>query len=387
MDELLDLLNRETSALLPVLRRLNLLKVPTARLATRWEARRFLEGRMAAQGLRERVEEEGALYATLGLAPEALDLYSLYVGMTLEQVSGYYDPANSNLLVVSRDGTVGAREVLYLAYAYSHALQQVTFDVAGLRERVREARDAGLALEALSQGDAVLTMSQYGAQRLRGANTGELLRPQASPALARAPFAIRELFLFPFTFGVDFVLELHRGGGWARVDSAYQRLPGSTTEVLHPAKYVEGFKPVPVQLPELAPALGPSWRLRSGGALGEFRLRLYLGSHLSGEEALAGAAGWSGDGYALLEDAKGSRLLASRSLWESVGEAREFFEAISRLNSLRRDWAESGRDDGLAWWRSHDEYASVWLEDREVVWVLAPADGVGRRAEAVVTGR
>jgi hypothetical protein len=276
--------------------------------------------------------------------------------------------------------------VLLLAYGYGFVLQEQNFEAPALRQRVRGRRDAELALEALSQGDALLAMTQYGAGRLRSANLEGLLAPRNSPALAAAPFAVRELFLFPFAFGPDFVLALHRSDGWAGVDRAYTNHPVSTTQVLHPAKYVGGFIPTAVDLPDLRAALGPEWRRAGQDALGEFRLRLYLGSGLAGGEAAAAAAGWLGDQYALWEGPQGARLLVMRSAWESPAEAQELFNALVRLTSGRRTWQGTESGAQRAWWRAPDAYVSLSLAGRDVLLVLAPAEGVGRSVLGLFPG-
>ena len=61
------------------------------------------------------------------------------------------------------------------------------------------------------------------------------------------PFLTAQL-VFPYTVGETFVQRLLRvgGGGWRLVDAAMRfRPPGSTEQVLHPAKYLKLEEPRP----------------------------------------------------------------------------------------------------------------------------------------------
>lgn len=357
---------------------------PRAREISRAEARRLLDRRLTAQGARERLAAEQRLYAFLGLVTNDLDLYQLHLDIAAEQSPAWHQPASNEIQVVPTSETTGVREALLLAYAYGFLLQERYFGLSTLLDDDAD-RDRRLALDALSVGDASVSMTLYGTTRFPTVGPEDVAGGVETRALDSAPFVVRQLFLFPFTFGADFVVGLQRAGGWEGVNGAYERPPLSTTEVLHPLKYLNGFAPTPVSLPDLAGALGTGWSVDSDGVLGEFRLRIYLGSAIAGEEAAGGARGWAGDRYALLRGPSGS-LLAVRSAWEDAAEAAEFFDAYAALTDERRTWAGSERDDGRGSWRADDEAVALAVEGSDVWLVVGPDGDTAQRAAGAIAG-
>lgn len=358
---------------------------PRVREITGTEARRLLDRRFTGQGSRVRFAAEQRLYAFLGLIPDDLDLYQLQLDIAAEQSPAWHLPSSNEIQVVPTSETTGVREALLLAYAYSFLLQERYFGLSALLDDAAIESDRRLALDALSIGDASLSMTLYGANRFPTVGPEEVAGGVETRVLDSAPFVVQQLFLFPYTFGADFVVGLQGAGGWEGVNSAYERPPLSATEVLHPLKYLQGFAPTPVSLPDLAGALGPGWSADSEGVLGEFRLRIYLGSAIPGLEAAAGAGGWAGDRYALLQGPQG-KLLAFRSAWEDVAEAEAFFAAYASFTDERRAWSSSERDDERGSWRADDEAVALAVAGTDVWLVVGPDGDTVRRAADAIAG-
>ena len=71
--------------------------------------------------------------------------------------------------------------------------------------------------------------------------------------------------LFPYAAGARFVDAI---GTWGPANAALRgKGPVSTEQILHPAKYRAGERPLPVE-PEGAP--GPGWKRAAHGTIGEF---------------------------------------------------------------------------------------------------------------------
>jgi hypothetical protein len=101
--------------------------------------------------------------------------------------------------------------------------------------------------------------------------------------------------------GRKFVEMLYQQGGWAAVNKAYDNLPASTEQMLHPDKYLAGEKPIEVASVPLTGVIGGDWQLIADETLGEWRTYLLLSAgvdeaaRLSEETAQQAAAGWGGD--------------------------------------------------------------------------------------------
>ena len=341
------------------------------RKVVRTDAPTLIGQQLSRQGWPMIVEQERLLYAFLGLIPEDLDLGGLYLDLAAEQSPAWYPPATNEIRVVQAAEEIGVRDAMLVAFGYGFALQEAHFGLSDLLHRARSDRDRALAMEGLSTGDAVISMTLYALTRFPTVPAEEIVIAQESPMLKGAPFIVEQMFLFPFTFGVDFVVGLQGARGWSGVNATYSDPPASSTEVIHPAKFLEGFEPATVTLPDLATALGPDWRTEGEGVFGEFRLRVYLGTHLAGEDAVRAATGWAGDRYTLVTGPAG-RLLGARSTWESRDDAREFFESYVGFTNARRSWDRSGLEEGAAWWSAADEYAAMATEGPDVWLVLGP---------------
>ena len=108
----------------------------------------------------------------------------------------------------------------------------------------------------------------------------------------------------------------------------YRAPPISTEQIIHPESYLEGDEPVVVVLPDVTASLGPGWVERHSGVMGESFLRAYL-AEASNVDFSSAAAGWGGDRFSLLEGTSGERALVALFVWDSVGDAVEFFDLVS----------------------------------------------------------
>ena len=77
----------------------------------------------------------------------------------------------------------------------------------------------------------------------------------SSEELAKAPRALRETLLFPYQEGAAWTRALYRRGGWEQVSKAFNELPQSTEQILHPEKYFAHEAPMKVSLRDIAPLL------------------------------------------------------------------------------------------------------------------------------------
>ncbi len=256
-----------------------------------------------------------------------------------EQLLGFYDEHTHAVHV--RRALLGKKSELevaaVLAHEITHSLQVQHFTVPDLKRLDNE--DVRLAQNAVIEGDAMLVMVAYMAQRNRIPLNRALVKAASAAtdreferfnrarggqeALSSAPPLIRERLSFPYLHGMAFVAALFRTGGFELLNRIYTRPPLSSEQVLHPQKYLSGEAPVPVRPPE-APA---GYQRVVSGTVGELQTRVILGYCLPAERAAAAAAGWGGDAYSVTVQGDDGALLWS-TVWDDEREAAEFESAL-----------------------------------------------------------
>lgn len=275
-----------------------------------------------------------AFYEHLGLLPPDSDLQALTIQLLSSQVIGFYDQRSKTLSIVSRSGSFGPLERLTVAHEFTHALQDQHFGLAGLQLDAPDQGDRDQARLALVEGDATLLMQQWTARELTTSEQVQLLAAASDPSqlqlLARVPdFLVRQL-LFPYTSGLAFVQTLYGRGGWSAVDAAYASPPVSTSQILHPDRYLAHDLPLSVTLPaDLAAAMGAGWQVRLTDTLGELTTQQWLAVAHGSSGASTVAAGWNGDRVVYLEGPD-AWLVVWRSSWRDAAAAQAFAAVAQR---------------------------------------------------------
>lgn len=307
-----------------------------------------------------------------------VDLEKLLLDLSAEQVSGFYSPKEQVFYLVER-GETTASDQMTMAHEYVHALQDQNYDLDVLRERSANS-DEQVAISALIEGDATLAMLQYGEEHVilydrmqsiseAGGMEGETL--DSSPAF------IRENEIFPYVNGMDFVMTLYDRGGWDAVNDAYQKLPRSSEQILHPERYRRGDDPVEVELPDVAGSLSGDWQEVDRDVMGEIGLRLYLQEHVGPAVATLAAEGWGGDTYALLRNGDQEQyLLVLLTEWDDQEEADQFWALYRVAMSHRVDYTEEvaalvGDPESMLW-RSDAATTYARQDGKRVLIIVGP---------------
>jgi hypothetical protein len=154
------------------------------------------------------------------------------------------------------------------------------------------------------------------------------------------PPYMQHSLLFPYAAGARFVDAI---GTWGPANAALRgEGPVSTEQVLHPAKYRAGERPLPVE-PERAP--GPGWKRAAHGTIGEFDTAEILRTSDSPLRAARAADGWGGGRYDLWQlDDKSVLDLAWR--WDTHRDAAEFAAALPRYVQRSLDEVSAKIDIG-----------------------------------------
>lgn len=289
----------------------------------------------------DRIEASDALLKALGLLPPDASLGADFKELFTTQVAGFYDPDTKELYVVSKAGGLGPVEKVTFAHEFTHALQDQTFPnfggdefqgaTSGIIRAADGNSDRSLGELALIEGDPTLVMTYWAQQHLSPTDLIALIAASSDPETARIltemPPILRETLMFPYTNGIQFVLQHQLEGGWPAVDELYSKPPASTEQVLHPEKY--GLDaPVTVTLPtDLAARMGTGWTKVQEDTLGELQLRVWLesaGGPAWTATADAAAAGWGGDRIELVRGPDGAWALILRTTWDGSADAHEF---------------------------------------------------------------
>ena len=190
--------------------------------------------------------------------------------------------------------------------------------------------DRSLAIQALTEGDAVLMQRLWAQEKLSQDEINQLGQGGADSKLFSAPVFLREQLLFPYSDGFNFVRQIYQtGGGYAGVDDVFRSPPDSTAQILHPEKYRSHTRPIDVSLPDLSQgSLGDGWRKINSNVLGELDIRLILSQLTDSSHGVRGSGGWAGDRWELLEK-DGRQALVINTVWDTPDDANNFFQIFA----------------------------------------------------------
>lgn len=358
-------------------------RMPTLELRDRDQVREFLERQFAEQMSPLEIAGIAQAYKRMGMIPDSLDLRAFLLDLLTEQVAGYYDPATKVLYVVEG----GKPEITNVTISHElvHALQDQYFPLDSTRAPKGD-NDRQVALQSVVEGHAVyeqmsivLGGSDF-SMRLPGGwdQVREMIRTEQAgmPKFAVAPVLLQETLLFPYLSGAEFARQFKR----LRPGQApFEPIAASTEQILHPEKLLDSVPDHPTRVTLGAPLAG---KLVHEDNLGEFETRLFLYEHLRDVGgAAAGAAGWDGDRYQLVETPAGEAI-AWLTVWDSQIEAAQFRDLMERTVEKRFGVrpATGGTGEGRQWSVRGRRLllTSLTMEGRSVVvWQDVPSGVAG----------
>jgi hypothetical protein len=287
-----------------------------------------------------------AAYRLFGLIPDSLDLRRTMVDLLTEQVAGYFDPDSNALYIPTDIDPSQAR--LVISHELVHALQHQYLNLDSLIELKRQ-NDRRSAAQAILEGQATLAQilvlmpeqkieSLPNFWDLRTALGGQ---QDQMKVFGSAPLWLRESLIFPYLGGAEFVRWFDRE--YPGKQPYGVRMPISTEQILHPARYEAGDRPDAVVFESPAPDT-----VRYEDGLGEFEIRLLLEQHLGDNSAAAGfAAGWDGDRYQVLGGVSaagpGEAALVWYTLWDDPASAARFRKGLESAWVRRRSSGQGVR--------------------------------------------
>jgi len=347
--------------------------------------RPILESIYLEHSTREDVADQVHVLSTLGLIEPFFDLYSKAISEIGEGIGGFYVPGKDELYVIGE--TFSGIERFVYAHEYTHALtdQHYSLDSVGVYPVCLSNSDRCQAIAALVEGDATYLMYQWLETYGTEDDINDIIAAQYAPldrTISRLdlppPYAVREV-QFRYGESTEFIDHLYQIGKWQMINPAYETLPQTTEQILHPEKYQVREAAKPVEIPDLQVVLGESWRLLASDTLGELGTEIVLGYSFNGltridlEIAKQAAAGWGGDHYQMYyKGTTNGRVLAAAWTWDTRTDADQFWAAISEYLHLRYLKKSIDHPEGLCWEKTIEENTCIFQRGSDVLWIISP---------------
>ncbi len=281
----------------------------------------------------EERERDNTVLGAFGLLEPGQDVAEIQLELLGEGVLGFYDDIDKRMVVVTDSGLDATAKLTY-AHEYTHALQDAAFGLDSLETDAVGEDDRGLARTALIEGDANTTMLAWAFAHLTQAEIFEL-QEMPLPDTSNIPSWMVAQLEFPYLDGQAWVTQLAGdpfAPDFSEVDAAYADPPSSTEQVIHVEKWDSREEPIPVELPDLATALGAGWEEIDATPVGEATIGIVL-EHFGVSAAVADAAadGWGGDRSLVVAHTDGNFALAWRLVWDGPADGAEFAQAYEAV--------------------------------------------------------
>ena len=290
------------------------------KLTSRDEVVAYLTKHMNDEDTR-RLRRSELVLKKFGLLPRNFDLQTFLVALLKEEVAGYYDPKTKTVNLL--DWVPIEEQEPVMAHELTHALQDQDINLqkfmkAGDKDLGEIRRDPtpqdiendeiDNAREAVIEGQAQAMMFQYAI-----APTGHsiLTSPELVKAMSEetmtgtsstkvfndAPIFLKESLTFPYTYGMNFVIDLLQDGGKGKAYAALlQNPPHTTRQIMEPKTYLAGERIPPMFVPDFKRDF-KDYQKFDIGAMGEFDVALLVEQYEGKEIAKKTYPDWRGGYY------------------------------------------------------------------------------------------
>lgn len=320
------------------------------RLTSRDEVVSYLTKHVNDEDTR-RLRRSELVLKKFGLLPRDFDLQTFLVALLKEEIAGYYDPKTKTVNLL--DWVPIEEQEPVMAHELTHALQDQDINLQKWMKRgekdlgeIRkdptpediENDEIDNAREAVLEGQAQAVMFQYAI-----APTGRSIA--TSPDLVKAmedetttgtsstkvfndaPIFMKESLTFPYTYGMNFIIELLQKGGKEKAfASLLQNPPHTTRQIMEPQTYLSGETIPPMSIPDFKRDF-KDYQKFDIGAMGEFDVDLLIEQYAGKDIAKKIYPEWRGGYYYAARaktDATAPIGLLYVSRWSNPESAAEF---------------------------------------------------------------
>src|ERR1700722_2653343 len=324
----------------------------------------------------KRLRRSELVLKKFGLLPRDFNLETFLVALLREEVAGYYDPKTKTVNLLEWVPIEEQEPVM--AHELTHALQDQSIglqkwmkkgekDLAEIKKKPTPADiendEMDNAREAVIEGQAQAMMFQYAI-----APTGHTIAD--SPALVDAmeeetltgtpstkvfndaPVFMKESLTFPYSYGMQFVVQLMQKGGKEKAFAGVLKNPPHTTrQIMEPETYLSDERIEPMRVPDFKHDF-KDYDKFDIGAMGEFDVAVlieqYAGKPLSKKLYPA----WRGGYYYAAKpkaDPKSNSAASAPlgllyvSRWSNADKAEEFAEIYARSLKQRYKKVDEAR--------------------------------------------
>lgn len=303
-------------------------------ILTREEARAELEALFDEEYPADERERDNFLLRALGLLDEDEDVAELQLQLLGDQVLGFYDDVEKRMVVVTDAGLDPEARMTY-AHEYTHALQDANFGLDRLEIDVAGEDDRGLARTALVEGDATVTMLAWALTHLEPEELLQIRTGTEIPDMSGIPSWMVRQLEFPYVDGQMWVSSMTGGSltspDFSEVDATWADPPDSTEQVMVADAWDPREEPIPVDVPDLASALGDGWEEIDASPVGQATIEIILQHHGVAASAIQASEGWGGDQLVVARGPDDAFAVAWRLAWDTPADAAEFFDAYSSV--------------------------------------------------------
>jgi hypothetical protein len=306
---------------------------PRSAMRSREQVRDYLITKLDEELPPKRLNGLETAYRLFGLLSDTLQLRPLLLDLYTEQVAGFYDPDSAMLFGV--EGADRTQLRLVLAHELIHALQGQYLPLDSILD-ARENNDRLAAAQAILEGQATLASLEVlapGQGVAQNPQFWELYRDQvrqqqsSMPVFRRAPLVLREALIFPYLQGAEF---MHWWETEGRDSLPYgPRMPVSTEQIIHPARYARGDAPIALGFP-------PDSAVAYEDVLGENEIRVILATLAGSDEVqTVMPIGWGGDRFRLYRTPEGEALVWY-VVWDDERSGERFLRSATGLRRTSR---------------------------------------------------
>ena len=304
-------------------------------------------------------------YEALYTLTEGTDAKNETESFYTQAILGFYDAEKDKIVIVEGSGEL---DKTTLAHELDHALMDQYYPRAF--QFTSNLTDAAISVSALLEGDARLVEAEYQAKFASSVSGGT-----TSSGTSTSPPGFTLIQLFPYIEGVNFIYELKQRSGWEDVNKAYENIPQSSEQIIHPERY-EVDQPTEILAPDRA---AEGWQLLGRDTLGEFAIFTMFwnqGQATLPRKASTGMStylsplsdGWDGDDMVVYKRGEDRYGYVWELVWDSTKDAEEFIQGYEDM--LKAMGATITED---IWTLDSNDFIKIWQEGRITVIVNAPS--------------
>lgn len=256
------------------------------KLTSRAEVEKFFLKSFQEDESAKRLTQAELVLKKFGLIPRDSSLQGTLLALYTESVAGYYDPKTKTVYLLDWLDAESQKPVL--AHELTHALQDQNF---GIEQYFKIPKDknsrydfttseAQSARVAVMEGQAAAAMVDYlladrgltlaSAPDVARAVQAAMLAEPDAPILSHAPLYLREDMKFPYTYGLNFTLELLKTSKERAFREPFSKPPQSTRQIMEPETYIGNESAPALPAPDFDRLLGDEWRQFDVDTVGQF---------------------------------------------------------------------------------------------------------------------